>query len=1045
LGQVTTATISGTIKDPTDSAIPGAKIVIVNEGTGISRAVQADSTGHYAVLGLNLGTYRVTGSFEGFQTEVRSGIELTVGREVVVDFTLPLGSVAQVVNVQGGAPLVDTTSSSLGSLVDARSIRELPLNGRSYDQLALIQPGVVLADNATALSSTSYIYGTGKRFSVGGQRSTNNSFLLDGTNISDQANGTPGGAAGTNLGVDTILEFKIFTNSFKAEYGRDSGAIVSAITRSGTNNLNGTIFEYIRNSAVDARNYFDVGSSPPPFRRNQFGGVIGGPIKKDKLFFFAGYEALRQALATTLTATVPTVDAKHGILPTGTVPVNPASVPYLNLYPDPNGPDLGGGVAEYISSPTASTNEDNVMGRIDYQLNQKTGIFGRYMFDQDKLNAPLNIPPQALVLSSRRQYLTLQATSVLSERAVNNFRFAFNRSRNNGDSTGFTTLSMVPGQEFGSLSIAGTVQSSNNSTIISSIGNSKGQGASAWRYNVFEWADDFSYARKKNSIKAGVDVQRIEDNNQRSTALRGAIAFPTFQNLLTGTPSNFQAGYPLGVSPTFGIRQSLFALYGQDDYSLSSRLTLNVGMRWEITTDPYDANGNNAILPSISATNTVLSSTYFHILKKTFEPRFGLDYQLTASGKSALRLGAGIYHNQILPWLFPNQTAIYPFFGQLSLNNPPFPDPAQGLIGQNVVQSSVALNVMNPVQKVPTSYEYTMSIQQQIARDTVVQVAYAGSINRHEPLLREEDTYTPTVCSTSASNCPAGLADGTLYYAPGSPRRNPSWASIRWNSDDGPSSYNSGTITLRSQTASGFVGQIYYAYSKAMDEASNVGAADSLRSPAALMDPFDASRDWALSEFDVKHAVVANWTLPIPVKVQSPFLGVLTNGWTFNGISTFESGLPFTITLAASRSKDGSNVLADRPNLVPGFSNNPTHGSSAGCPGFLGAKVGTASHWYDPCAFSLQASGTYGNLGRNTVIGPGVVDTDLALEKGFKIHDNARATVRFETFNIFNHANFGLPNSGALTTTGTPSPTAGLITYTTTSSRQLQLALRLSF
>src|SRR5262249_48843675 len=302
----------------------------LNEERGIWRTVETDGSGHYSAPGLTLGNYRVTGTREGFQTAVRTGIALTVGREAVVDLSLTVGAVTQTVEVTGEAPMVEATTASLGSLVDDRTIRALPLDGRRYDQLALLQPGVILTQPGPANVSSNF--GTAKRFSVGGQRSNSNSFLLDGTNISDQANGSPGGAAGTNLGVDTIREFKVFTNSYKAEFGRTNGSVITAVTRSGTNTIHGTAFEYIRNSALDARSFFDVRSSPPPFKRNQFGGVLGGPIKKDKTFFFGGYEGLRQGLGTTLIANVPTPLARQGVLPGGiVVPVNPAVVPYLNL------------------------------------------------------------------------------------------------------------------------------------------------------------------------------------------------------------------------------------------------------------------------------------------------------------------------------------------------------------------------------------------------------------------------------------------------------------------------------------------------------------------------------------------------------------------------------------------------------------------------------------------------------------------------------------------------------------------------------------------
>jgi hypothetical protein len=419
----------------------------VNEGTGVSRTVETDSNGHYSAPSLSPGNYRVTGTQEGFQTEVRTGIVLEVAQEEVVDLSLTLGSVSQSVVVTGAAPLVDSTTASLESVVDDQTIRELPLNGRSWDQLALIQPGVILTNFGPAGGSP-YSFGTGKRFSVGGQREIANSFLLDGTNVNDQANGTPGGAAGTNLGVDTIQEFKIFTNSFSAEFGHSSGSVTTAVTRSGTNDFHGTAFEYIRNSALDAKNFFDVGSSPPPFRRNQFGGVLGGPIKKDRTFFFVGYEGLRQALATTLIAIVPNAQARHGVLPTGTITVNPSMVPYLSLYPLPNGAVFGDGTGQFISFPTVPTNEDNVMGRVDHQLDDHNSLFARYEYDADSVIAQQSMPIYSLESHTRRQYTTLQWNSILSARVFNNFRFAYNRTDSNYDPTISSSvplsLSIVP-------------------------------------------------------------------------------------------------------------------------------------------------------------------------------------------------------------------------------------------------------------------------------------------------------------------------------------------------------------------------------------------------------------------------------------------------------------------------------------------------------------------------------------------------------------------------------------------------------------------------
>jgi outer membrane receptor protein involved in Fe transport len=1042
VAQISTGTISGTVKDDTGAVVPGANVVVLDVDTGISRSLQTDSNGFYSAPSLALGNYRVTASKEGMQTEVREGITLTVGREAVVDITVRVGSVSQTVSVTAEAPLVESTTATLGSLVDDRTIRTLPLNGRSYDQLALLQPGVILDSPGPA--NTSLFYGTGRRFSVGGQRTVSNVFLLDGTNINDQGNGTPGGATGSVLGVDTIKEFKILTNGFEAEYGHSTGSVITAVTRSGTNELHGTGFEYIRNSALDTRNYFDVFPYVPPFKRNQFGGVLGGPIKKDKTFFFGGYEGLRQGQGTSLTAIVPTAQARAGILPTGTVAVNPAVVPLLNLYPLPNATSFGDGTAEYISSPNIITNENNAMVRVDHQLNTKTSLFARYGFDQDYLNSPQSLPVEVQVSGSRRQYSTVQATTVLQSDAVNNVRFAFNRTYTHYDQ--LTTpdpgpqVSIVAGQPLGSYQI-GAIGTA-GSRAVTPLGTTSGQGNSIFAYNVLEWADDFSYIKGKHSFKVGTDIQRLQDNYSNNTQVRGTYTFSTFATFLTGVPSNLTVSTPLGLNAYWGARQTLLAFYGQDSYRVNSRLTLDLGLRWEAPTDPIDVNGKMSILPSPAATATVVSSSFITIAKKNFEPRVGLAWQLNDSGKTVLRAGAGIYHNQILPWDYQFETRLPPFYATLSANNPPFPNGAQAAaLGGKVVPS-----VMVPFEKTPVDDQYNLSIQQQILKNTVFQIAYAGNRASHLETETEADTPVPVICSTSSNNCPAGLPNGIQYYPANAPRRNPTWNGIRLYDNNGPSQYDSVTVTMRTQTSTGFEGQIFYTYAKAMDLASSVATSDTVRAPIQIMDPDYPQLDWGLSELDTRHTLIFNFSYPVPLHASSKVMGALANNWAIDGIGTFTTGMPFTVTLASNQSRNQSSVLADRPNLVSGASPNPTHGVSAGCSGLAaGTPLGTATHFYDACAFSLPAAGTYGNLGRDTLEGAGVQDVDLALEKKFAVRERMGVTFRAEVFNLTNHTNLGLPNTTALTATGTANPQAGLITYTTTSSRQIQFGLRISF
>jgi hypothetical protein len=1059
--QVSTGTISGTVKDSSGAILPGAHVVVLNQDTGITRTLDADENGHYSALSLSPGNYRVTVTKDGFQTEVRTGIVLSVGREEVVDTALTVGSVAQSVVVNGAPPLVESTTASLGSLVDDQSIRSLPLNGRSWDQLALIQPGVTLSSPGQ-VAGNQFNYGTGKRFSVGNQRPSTNLFLLDGMDMSDQANGTPGGAAGTNLGVDTILEFKIFTNSYKAEYGHSMGSVTTAVTRSGTNTLHGTAFEYIRNHVLDASNFFDVGNETPPFIRNQFGGVLGGPIKKDKTFFFMGYEGLRQGLGTTLIATVPNANAHNGIVPCGavtplppgcpvggttptTITVNPVVVPFLNLYPLPNGKDFGDGSGQFLSSPTVVTNEDNAMGRLDHQLTAKTAVFARYTFDRDHITAPQSLPFETASNKDQRQYVTLQANTVLSSKALNNFRFGFQRfsaaTATTYSSEVTPDLSFVPNQPMGGIQL-GAVGFS-GSRALTQLGPTGGNGPFAWHMNNWQWADDFSYVAGKHSLKAGVDIERIENNVKNGMSTWGSYTFPTLTRFLQGIPSNLQAGAPLGVGVQTDQRQTLYGTYVQDDYTVNSRLTLNLGLRWEATTDPYDALGKTLLLPTLASTSTIPAGAYYSSPKLNFEPRVGLAWQVNSSGKTVVRAGAGIYHNQLLPWFYNSGTRLPPLAGVFNATNPSFPDGAASLKPTSVLN----VLLMNPHQKTPVNDQYNLSIQQEVFKNTMVQVAYAGNRASHNETQIEGDMAASVICSTALSNCPAGVPDGAPYYPANSPRVNPAFAGLRYYQSNGVSEYDSVTFTLKHQSSSGLQGQIYYTFSKGLDDASVESSAEGLRSGQSIMYPGNYGLDWGLSDFDSKHSVVGYFTYPLPFRVDSRVLGTVVNGWKWDGIFTATSGLPFTAFLSASQSRNLSTAgLVERPNLNPGFSNNPTHGVSAGCPGLAaGTKVGNATHWYDPCAFSLPILGTYGDLGRNTLIGPGVLSFDTALEKNFILTERANLTFRAEAFNITNHANFGLPNTSALTSTGAANAAAGSIIYTTTSSRQLQFALRLNF
>ena len=1049
LAQVTTGTISGTVTDSTGAVLPGAKVVILNEDTGIPRTVQPESAGRYLAPGLSLGKYRVTTSLEGFQTEVRSGIVLTVGREAVVNFQLQVGAITQTVEVRGEAPLVESTTAAGGSLVDERAIRDLPLNGRSYDQLALLQPGVT----AYAGGNAGFSYGAGVRFSVSGGRSYTNSFLLDGTDINDAANGTPGGAAGLNLGVEGIREFRILTSTYSAEYGRASGAVVNSVTKSGTNELHGVAFHFLRNSALDARNFFDrdpsnplVRSDPPPFKRNQFGGALGGPIQKDRTFFFGNYEGLRQRLATTGFATVPTAEAKNGILPvldrdnravgTRTVPVNPAVRPFLALYPNPNGNIHADGTGNFLSANSVPTTEDYLMVRIDHQVNQNHSLFGRYSFDDDsrvELNSLANVEAAT---RARRQYATLQLNSSLSPVLLNNFRFAFNRSGQFTDSLPTEQLppevSFIPGLTIGNLGIRG--RSAASATVYAVLGTSDSAPRS-YNYNLFEWGDDLTYIRGKHSLKFGGSAKRIRDNTAQNTSLRGLYSFDTFETLLLGTPASFSAVKP-GQDAYRGIRQSIFNVYGQDDLKVNSRLTLNLGIRWEAATEPGEVNGKVSNLVRLTDPAVTVLDRYFQLSKKNIQPRVGFAWQFNSSGTSVVRGGFGIFHDQVVPLFYSLQVNKYPpFYELLQVNatapNIRFPD-AYLQLGQ---QSLVRLTAVAPNHKTPAKNHYQISIQQQLFTDMVVEAAYVGSKATNLWRVSEHNTRQYV------------LVNGQKFFPAGSPRKNPNFDEIRTITTDTDSNYNSLQLKVRRTSSRGLQFQVAYTYAKSIDELSGIGTTDiENRDSGASLDPEDPGRDRGRSIFDMTHNFVVNFSYPIPVRFQQKVPSFLLGGWEVSGITTLRSGQPSTPQLGFEHSRNGGGGRGDRPDLVPGASLNPIQGVTAGCTGTpAGEKLGTPNRWFDPCAFQLPAIGTYGNVGRTTITGPGLRTFDLSLVKNFSLSEAAKLQFRAEFFNLFNRANFGAPRPLPLASNGSHPSTAARITNTTTTSRQIQLAMKISF
>jgi len=1020
--QTVGASLQGLVADSSGAALPNARVLVLNVSTGATRELTTDQSGRYRVPVLPPGDYEVHVTASGFQTLARRGIQLAIGQTVDLDLTLQVGGVETTVSVTAEAPRINLANGSVSGLIDDRQIRDLPLNGRSFQQLALLQPGVTSA----LAAGNDVVGGRAPKISINGARPEQNSFLLDGTDINNVYNKTPGSVAGVLLGVEAVLEFQVLTNAYSAEFGKSAGGIINAVTRSGANAVHGSVFEFRRDSALDARNYFDPKDKPiPPFKRNQFGGVLGGPLRRDSTFFFGAYEGLIEKLGVTGLTAVPDDNARRGILPSGTVQLHPAIPRYLDiLFPRANGRSLGGGVSEYQFTLNQPTDEHFGQMRIDHRFRSGDSLFGRYTISNGKVDRqPILKPPITFTKeSSRNQYVTVEHQHLFSSNLIGTMKGGLNRSVSLADNVRTVDipadLSWIPGEKFGYLTIQGMVTEMAGDYRLPRND----------RLNNFQWDDTLFWTKGRHDIKVGFQGQYLQFNQDTTSQRGGIVTFTNVSNFLQGIAQSVDLAVPGKIDPIRNYRQQFWGFFAQNDVRWRPNLTMNLGLRYEFVTTPTEANGKISNLRKVTDTALTIGGPWHNNPSlKNVAPRLGIVWDPFRKGQTAVRGGFGLFYDEILPkYYFFSGSLNPPFTTRTSISNPPFPNVVANFNPNAPIRAQ--LQTVNYDLKTPYIMQFNASVQQSLPGDWDVMVGYVGS--RGHNLLRIGD----------ANLAPETMVNGVKTYQPALGRRNPNFTGIWQRVSDGESFYNSLQIAANRRYSKGLRAQVSYTLARSVDDSSGINSQDFDNNVQYVLDWYDLTFDRGRSAFNVKHNLTFNWTWDIPAGSLTGARAIVLKGWQLNNMTTLLSGTPFTVRLGFNRSGNLNTTsfsMNERPNLKAGCSSNPT--------------LGGPDRYWDINCFELPAVNTRGNLGRNTLTGPGLVNADLALVKSFGVGPARSVQVRIEVFNAFNRANFAIP-SGRIAFTGVDAqgnpivaPTWGRISSTVTTARQIQLGLKYVF
>jgi outer membrane receptor protein involved in Fe transport len=1049
-GQISTGKIVGLVQDSSGGVLPGVSITIRNVDTGTSRDAVTNDRGQYEVPGLQPGRYQVGAELQGFRRFSQGPVTVQVNQETRVNATLAVGALEETITVQAEGSLVQTTTSAVGKVVDGKQIVDLPLSGRNFADLGLLTPGVTTRGQSTTAQ--------GNSFYVHGQRDDANNFLLDGT--SD--NSLEGNTLQARPNVDAVQEFKIQTSNFSAEFGRNSGSVVNVVTKSGTNDLHASGWEFARSDKFQSRNFFAT-TDPPPLTFNQFGFTAGGPLGvpgmysgRNRTFFFGSYEGYRERRGLTQQTIVATEQERGGdfsflsrplldpvtglAFPGNRIPldrISPAAVKLLALMPLPNISGVAPRRNNFVSSPANQNNYDQYMGRIDHTLNRQWSIFYRhFMQNNDVFNAfqgasPARYPGFENVSPSRVQHATGGANTVFSPTLLNEFRAGFSRTAGSNSNLPFLNpldygINYVRPQD----AIGGLGLPDITINGISGIGNSV-QGPSVTIINEFEISDVVSAIKGRHNLRFGGTWRPGKEDVDNGFFVVGRFVFngiytgDSFADFLLGRASEFD--YGKGRTRMVMVNQN-FGAFIQDDFKVRDNLTLNLGVRYDYYSPITDKLGQTSTFivnreptgaPQSGAAEVILAGTHglppngtYFPDKNNIQPRAGFSWDVSGDGKLALRGGAGIFSNQLRNNLTLQQILSYPFYEQpvvrdTTLDNPIKPVTIP-LVGQ--------LYVTDPDIITPYTVAYNVNTQWEFVRNTILEVAYVG--NRGYRLLQFREMNQPIYVAGQTT-----AANKDLF------RPYPGFTSVLRSTGWGSSDYNGLEMSVQRRFRDGLSYQVSWVYARSNDYSSRFHSGATNRTYIMMaQDDNDRNADYAASDFDVKHRVVASQVYELPFGARRRWvntgpLAQVIGGWSAASIWTFQTGFPYTIYDGSDPClRAGNWTPSCRPNLVGDANDGPK----------------TAQEWFNTKAFQKTAPGQSGTAGRNAIRGPGLINTDLALVRTIPF-GNTSMDVRIECFNLFDRVNLGVP------VTDFSSSSFGRIQSTATPAREFQFGVKFRF